>query len=107
MKSFSIAAILVSLTACGSTGSSSLPPPGEPLVVPGVEGSYYVFRGGAIEREPDGWRQAVPVEAGLPAAVSVDANGGWAAVAYEHALYSVQLSEGRVVPIGHDEWAAP
>jgi hypothetical protein len=105
MKSLPTVAILSALTACGST-RTALPPPGEPLVVPGVEGSYYVFRGGAIEREPDGWRQAVPVEAGLPAAVSVDANGGWAAVAYEHALYSVQLSEGRVVPIGQGSWVA-
>lgn len=90
------------LAACGSAPASR-----EPLVVPGVEGSYYVFRPGSIVREPDGWTEPVPIEAGHPAAVSVDPNGGWAAVAYEHAFYSVQLAEGRVVSIGTGDWAAP
>jgi hypothetical protein len=102
-----VAAFTVLLGAsCGSAGVGPQPI-GGPLVVPGVEGAYYVFRSGSIRREPDGKQEPVAAEAGRPAAVGVDPSGGWAVVAYENAFYSVQLAEGRVVPIAATAWKSP
>lgn len=98
---------LLLAASCGSTGSSVPKPRGEPLVVPGVDGAYFVFRAGSVERLPDRKKDAVSAGAGRPAAVGVDPNGGWAAVAYERGLFAVQLAEGTLRPIENVQWSSP
>lgn len=98
-------ALLALLCACRTT-----PGPAGPLAVPASETSYYLFRENGIElyhgEDPES-EVAYPVEAGLPTAVGVDPNGGWAAAVYERGLIAIQLLEGRMLPVEGVQWTSP
>lgn len=107
----SLLAPLVALACAACAASSSAPAtPAAALVVPSGGPSTYVFRAGTVDaRTEGGTRQAfaVPAASGGPVAAGVDPYGGWAAVAYDSALYAVQLAESRILPIEGVRWTSP